>query len=537
MHVADYHRLVQIPAYTAVEAMTRAGLPVNEDRAKRRMSLWQDELKELERGIEEKAASHGFKIKYSVAHAPLPDKSFRDFLFSPRGLGLEVTRTTDTGLAARDDTALLEYAAIGPLHRPDDDPTVYTILKISSIAKARGTHLNGLLKWRRSDGCCHARIRWDLQGSTRLAAEKPPVHQLPERADPDVAKLVKECIVPREKPWLGKPDDWDPRKHGWCAKVDVKGAEMVIRPGCIAKCPVLSPYIREGRDAHAKTASLFRGGQPEGDFKKGKPDRWFRDSVSKNGGFLLIYGGSHHALEDTLWKKARMRFKNDEVRVMHRGFFVGLPAIDERYRVDVDLAFTRGYIEDFYGRRWYMPMPDGVTLIGWDGPGEPRFGLPSGLTKEQAGALRRRAKHICNCYANRPTQCSQGTTTLWCLALCHHGEYVELRVPDYWAHLGVPFPEAAEWQYNEGNGPGGKPFRVWITNTVHDSLWLDGAPGTLESAMMLAARRFNGVPADFLLESDMPWRVEAEVGPDLGHLEPYEVVAKRFGMNVEIFSR
>jgi hypothetical protein len=149
-------------------------------------------------------------------------------------------------------------------------------------------------------------------------------------------------------------------------------------------------------------------------------------------------------------------------------------------------------------------------------------------------ATLRQVEKIRHRYANRPTQSAQGTITLWVIALCHHGEYVELQAPEYWCQdgtNGLIFPDAANWQFNEGNGPGGKPFQTWICNTVHDSTWLDGAKGTLEPAMMLIHRRSNGVPSRLLLSADIPWRVEAECGPDFGHLYPYDKIAKKFGLN------
>lgn len=535
MNIADYHRLVQQPSYVAVEAMRQNGLPLHEGRAKRQIELWDTEIKALEREVEGAAAAKGILLKYSPAHVPGPDEAFRNFLFSPRGLGLTTDRKTDGGKLSTDDLALKEYAAVGNTHNLmnglpfDDHPLVYKILLIRSLKTASATHLAGFLKWRRMDGCVHPKANWNLTRTTRLSLEEPPAQQIPERANPEVAKKVKTCIIPRDTPWLGDPAAWDPRKHGWCAKADIKGAEMVIRPGCIARCRVLGPYIREGRDVHSKTSSLFYG-QPEDSFKKGKPDRWKRESVGKPGGFQLIFGGSWVGLRDNLWDKARVRLDDHESRRLHGAFFAGLPDLDEQYCHDAELAWSRGYIEDLFGRRWTMAPPDSVTLGGWNGPSDPQLRFPLGTTKDEARELRSRVNHVLHCYANRPTQSTQGSVTLWCGALMHHGEYVDLRVPPCWERYGVPFPEAADWQLNGGNGPGNKPFRAWQNNTVHDSWWFDGGPGMLEPTMKVVFRRCMGIPADFLYEADMPWRVEAEVGPDFGHLEPYNVVAERFGL-------
>jgi hypothetical protein len=339
---------------------------------------------------------------------------------------------------------------------------------------------------------------------------------------------VKSCLVPREKPWLGPSEEWDPKKHGWCAKVDVKGAEAVIRAGCIAKCRVSTPYLREGRDIHSKSAAILLR-VPDGTYTKGM---FQRDQVGKNSYFLLIFGGSAGALRQTLWEKARIWHTFEEAKELFENFYVGYPDLAAQYERDTWRLLHVGHIEDGYGRRWRMPPPEGVyPLPGRAVNGGPSgFGHPGYQTNEQQKRLNSIMGGLQHRYANRRTQCDQATTTLWGLALVYHGEYVELRVPDCWSAHGVLFPEAREWQFNGGRGPGGKPFRAWLNNTVHDSLWADGAPGTLEPAMKVLHRRLQAIPAWFLLEANLPWRIEAEVGPDFGHLTEYNKVANQFGL-------
>lgn len=526
MTIDEYYRLVQQPAYVALEAVRRAGLPVHEGRARAQMDAWQAELLDLERYVEGEAQSRGFALKFSPAHKPLPDAVFRDYLFSPKGLGLEIGRRTEKRqIPAVDDEVLLPYAAVGPNHNVkdgepfEDHPIVYAMLSISSIRVARATHLAGLLNFRRADGCVHAKFNWNKPNTTRPSAEDPPIHQIPERSNPEVAKLVKACIVPREGAWLGDPAEWNPRHHGWIGRVDVKGAEMVVRAGCFARCDVLGPYLREGRDSHGRTASALYG-KPEGYFAKDSNER---NVVGKQSNWILIFGGGWGALQLQLRTKGRMHVSDETAQRWHATFFRTYPRLGARYLEDTLLAFERGYIEDPYGRRWVMPPPEGVRLLSTEvRNGDLQFDVPKG----QGRAF----NHVRHCYANRPTQAAQATTLLWDIALCYHGEYVELRVPSCWERHGLPFPEAAGWQLNGGEGPGGKPFRVWINNEVHDSKWADGAPDTLEPAMKVLVRRSMGVPADFMLDADQPRRVGMEVGPDLGHLREYNVVAKEFGL-------
>ncbi|MBU2110606.1 MAG: hypothetical protein KKE65_03005 [Actinobacteria bacterium] len=371
-------------------------------------------------------------------------------------------------------------------------------------------------------------FRYDLEGTTRLSASKPAVQQIPERKDQDVAKRVKSVLVPREKPWLGDPEDWDPRKHGWVAKCDVSGAEAVIRAACFARDPVAAEYLRAGKDIHGKTACFFYG-VPEGTHRKGSPER---DIEGKQSFFLLIFGGKPGALRATYWEKARVRKSYAECKRQHGKFFQLYKGVWAQYELDAQLPFSRGYIEDPYGRRWAMPPGPGVTGSRKSDEGHWMVPLgPGGSPLDDQSPGARRHAYVEHCYANRPTQSAQASTTLWSHALLYHGEYVELRTAPYWDDKGgLLFPEAEGWALHEGPGPGGKPFRAWINNTVHDAVWGDGAPGYLEPFAKLVTRRFNGTPADFLLDADQPWRVEIQCGPDFGHLWDYNAVAKKFGL-------
>src|SRR5205823_3136433 len=94
----------------------------------------------------------------------------------------------------------------------------------------------------------------------------------------------------------------------------------------------------------------------------------------------------------------------------------------------------------------------------------------------------------------------------------------------------VLYPEARGWRLHEGPGPGGKPFRAWHFNTVHDSGWGDCAPGYLEPFAKVITRRCTALPFDWRLKADVPYRVSISVGPDMGHLRDYNDAAKEFGL-------
>src|SRR5262249_51326872 len=134
------------------------------------------------------------------------------FLFEGLGLRPELPNgelvLTDRDNWSTEAEALLNYASV-KVPRPDDHPIVYAVLKIRSLAKGIGTFLDSLVETPRSAGASHPKFTFALTPA-RMSAQDPPVHQLPEKADKEVAKAIKACMVPRINP-VKDPKDWDPR--------------------------------------------------------------------------------------------------------------------------------------------------------------------------------------------------------------------------------------------------------------------------------------------------------------------------------------
>jgi hypothetical protein len=539
--VADYLRDVLVPANVAVAAIQRAGLPIDVAQLRRTREAWQRELAEMEAYVEGEAAKVGVTLKYSERHGVHPPK-MAAFLFG--GLGLAAGKPTAKGGQSTDAESLLEYASINvpwTAERPGPDgqvdhPVVSAVLKIRSVAKGIGTYLDSFERTVRADGACHPKINWALRTS-RLSAEDPPVHQIPERSDPQVADGVKSCIVPRVKPCLAPGrEGWDPRKHGSCGRWDINGAEAAWRAAALAdhygvRDPIAYDYIRLGKDIHSKTASIIYE-VPEGTYQKGSFER---DSVGKPSFFGQLFGGSWKALKWQMWKEGRIHLSDDEVKRIVANFAKGYSGITALYEVDktmlgerMDTSATDGkgnvlsWCEDPYGRIRAVEIPK--ELAGRFQNGVWRGGY------ETDYELSKRLNHAFHIAANTPTQSANASDTLWMLALLYAGEYVELRVPPLWERGGVPYPEAAGWAMHGGPGPGGKPFQAWHCNTVHDSGWFDCAPGYLEPTAKLITRRCTALPQDWRLEADVPYRIELKVGPDMSDLRPYNKVAREFGL-------
>jgi len=532
MDLWSYYSQIFVPANVAVSALRRAGLPIHLNRLRETRATWEREIGELERMIEGEAATRGVVLKFSKAHA-LGPKVLHDFLYSARGLGLEIKKWTapsatyPQGQPSTDDEALLSYASIkNP--KPDDHAVVTALLKIRSLNKGLSTYLFNFERTLRGDGACHPKFNWALRTS-RLSAEDPPVHQIPERSDKVVAEGVKACIIPRVTPAPGR-EEWDPRKYGSCFRWDIVGAEACIRGAmlpalfCSRPDPVLWEYLRKGKDVHSKTASLIYG-VPEGTYKKGSYER---DQVGKIVFFAKIFGAMWTTLQHQVWTEARIRLPDPEARRISDAFEAGYSGLTELYEWDKEHLGQIGYAVDGYGRRRWIGLPEGVRYVGRLN-GKTRWDV-QGRTEDERKARWTDLNHRFHVAANTPTQGMNATDTLWMLALLYHGEYVELRVPPMWEARGVSFPEAKDWRFHGGPGPGGKPFQAWHFNTVHDSGWGDCAPGYLEAVAKTIYRRCTALPFDWRLKADVPYRVELTVGPDMGTLQSYNKVAKTFGL-------
>lgn len=521
MTVWDYYRQVLMPANTAVSAMRRFGLPVDRARVYALMRRWERELRELEREVEAAAAARGIALTYSDRHQP-SRQALLDFLYSAAGLGLDVYEYTPTGQPSASDEALLPYASLSTPWA-SDIPVVRTILKIRSLAKALGTYLQGFVTYCRADGAVHPKWNWAIVRTARLSASEPAVQQIPERSDPEVAREIRRCLVARHTP-VPEGEEWDPRRHGSCVRFDIAGAEAVIRGGMLThrfcSAPeVLWEYLRAGKDVHGRTAALLYD-KPEGTFRKGDPER---DIVGKQVFFGKLYGGTWRTVQRTLWTKARIWIPDEEARRLSDRFDAGYPRLRELYEHDKAQLGTCGFVEDGYGRRRRIPLPDGVRYLGRNrGTGRTVWRIEG----ERGGeAYRQRLKaleHAWHVAANTPTQGMSATDCLWMVALLYHGEYVPLAVPPMWEGTGVLFPEVRDVRF-DGRG-------IWISNMVHDSVWLDCAPGMLETAVKTIVRRCTALPFDWRLAADVPYRIEVECGPNFGDLRPYAAVAKQFGM-------
>lgn len=579
MKVGEYLRDVLVPANSAVAAIQRNGLVIDRELLQLTRADWAAEVARLEKLVEDRSALLGVPFKYSAKHGAHPPKVAAFMVAHLIDVGLianvgeyvnndnEPLRTPKGGLASDSDslkrwaslsvprTAAMGYPKDG--FPADDEYTTY-VLQIRSLAKGFGTYLDSFDRAIRDDGACHPKYNWALRTS-RLSAEDPPVHQIPERSEKRVPDGVKATIAPRRGyVGSGRLAEWDPRKHGSCWRWDISGAEAAWRAACIPYLaesrlfyyadtddgltdPIAYDYIRLGKDIHSKTASIIYN-VPDGTYKKGSYER---DAAGKQTFFAKIFGALPKAVQYSIWDKARLWIDFDKVRDICKNFDAGYAGLTRLYEIDKRMLGLRmdpngsSWCEDPYGRRRQIQIPP-QSVRRWNRRTETWStrdldnmwrDVPYGTRPDQKLIdERKKLNHAFHVAANTPTQSGNASDTMWMLSLLHHGEYVDLRVPPMWEREGVLYPEAAGWCLDEGPGPSGKPFLSWHNNTVHDSGWGDCAPGYMEPTAKLIERRCTALPNDWRIAADVPYRVELKCGPNMSQLTEYNKVAKKFGL-------
>ena len=536
MKIADYVRQVFVPGNVAVSALRRAGLPIDIKRLEVTRDRLVRDMREYEKLVEGEAAKRGINLKYSEAHTA-PEGPLVELLFGAKGVCGEPKHMTASGKRpSTEQETLAEYASLS-MHREDDNPVAYAVMRVRSLQRGVSTYLNAFERTRRADGACHPKFNWAVVRTARLSAEEPPVHQLPEKADPEVAYAIKSVIVPRVRP-APSPEDWDPRKHGSCFRWDIVGAEAAIRAAMMTKlfCHQPSPlweYLRLGRDPHARNAALIMN---TAEFKPDGTPTWpkgsiERDAAGKQTFFAKLFGGTWVTVQATVKREARLDWTDEWAQTVSDRFDDGDPALVELYQLDGHQLGTHGWVQDAYGRRRFIGLPPDTSYrgVGPDGKCQWEYRSPIPARRRALQRLLDRRWHQA---ANTPTQSTNASDTLWMLALSYLGEYVELRVPPLWEGRGLLYPEAKGWRLHGGPGPGGRPFQAWHTNTVHDSGWGDCAPGYLEPLAKVMMRRCTALPLDWRLKADVPYRIELKVGPDQANMIDYNKVAKRFGLEL-----
>lgn len=159
-------------------------------------------------------------------------------------------------------------------------PFVKKLFKAKHLKKTVNTFLKGMQK-EVIDGYIHPFYNLHTVVTYRSSSDSPNWQNLPRR-DPAIAKLVRNCIIPRKG------------RHFW--ELDFKGAEVCVA-ACVTKCPALLEYVQnKKKDMHRDSAmDLYM-------LEEGQVHKAIRNAAKQWFVFAEFYGDYYIHCAKNLWE-------------------------------------------------------------------------------------------------------------------------------------------------------------------------------------------------------------------------------------------
>jgi DNA polymerase-1 len=262
-------------------------------------------------------------------------KQVGDVLYgpSPTGLGLPVSKKTNTGAPSTDAVALEGLSR--------KFPVVKKILEWKEMRKLVTTYLE---KYQKDydyapDGMTHPNIMQTAVVTGRFAVSDPPYQQTPKKYHFELAdgsefnlNFRSLIVAPAEHYVLG---------------FDYSQIELRMMAG-EAQEPTLLAAFDSDEDVHTTTASLMLGVPREQVTKEQR-------AIGKTMNFALLYGMGPSSLAQ------RLAIPKDEARSLYDQFFSSYSAISVWVERVTKLGKQRGWAETKFGRKctiWELQSPD-----------------------------------------------------------------------------------------------------------------------------------------------------------------------------------
>ena len=241
-------------------------------------------------------------------------KQLQDVLFTERKL--TPGKKTKTGYST--DAAALEELA-------REDPVPALILRHRTLAKLKSTYVDTLADMADSGGRLHTNLVQTGTATGRLSSRDPNLQNIPIRAEE--GRRIREAFI-------AKPD---------CLLIsaDYSQIELVILAHLSEDKNLLSAFL-EGRDVHAKTASLIFG-IDESEIKSEQR------RIAKTINFGVMYGMSAFRLANELNIS-----RSDAVNFIS-AYFNTYSGVRQFIENVIKKTEQTGYVTTIFGRRRYIP--------------------------------------------------------------------------------------------------------------------------------------------------------------------------------------
>ena len=301
-------RDVEMPLVSALAAMEREGVRVDEEVLKKMSDLLKTDIEKTQKEI--------FQLAGTEFNIGSP-KQLGEVLFDKMKL-LEKTKKTKTGQYATGEDILQKLAA--------DHPIAKKILEYREFEKLRSTYVDALPKMMsKSDGRIHSDFRQAVAATGRLSSNNPNLQNIPIRTER--GRQVRGAFVPRDKNFLFMSADY--------SQIELRIAAS------FAKDEIMIEAFRNKRDIHTTTAAkVFKV-----DLAQVSPDMRRK---AKEVNFGILYGSTAFGLSQNL------NISRTEAAEIIESYFKEFSAI-KRYMDDaINAAREKEYVETILGRRRYL---------------------------------------------------------------------------------------------------------------------------------------------------------------------------------------
>jgi DNA polymerase-1 len=245
-------------------------------------------------------------------------KQLQDVLFVERQLKPgRMTKKTKTGYST--DAAALEELAL------QEDPVPVLILRHRTLAKLKSTYVDTLANMADSNNRLHTNFVQTGAATGRLSSREPNLQNIPIREEE--GRRIREAFIAKPGCLL--------------ISADYGQIELVLLAH-LSGDENLCAAFREGKDVHARTASLIFG-IPESEV------RGDQRRIAKTINFGVIYGMSSFRLSNELG------IHRAEAQAFIDAYFKTYSGISRFMDALVEKAETLGYASTLMGRKRYIP--------------------------------------------------------------------------------------------------------------------------------------------------------------------------------------
>lgn len=307
---------------------------------------------ELMRAKQEEAAQKLQDIKKQIAFmigdvdlgANASTAEFKNYLY--KDLNLPVLKTTETFKEAADDEALILLADWCRKNKPELVNLFELIQAYRKWGKLKSTYIDGYLDHVNAEtGRIHPSF-FPLGTETGRFASRNPNLQNTPRKDNDLVGVRNFVIAPEGSILLS---------------LDFSQIELRVGAYYCRDKKMMETYKNNG-DIHAQTTSVIFKVPFEEAMDKHGANYKERRSIAKNCNFGVCFGLFAKGLQRNLQFKAGLDTTLLECEEIIRNLKQGYPGLTKWQNAEKQKAALRGYTENSFGRRRYLP---GINSPDW----------------------------------------------------------------------------------------------------------------------------------------------------------------------------